>query len=265
MAKITLLLIDPQNDFCDPNGSLYVTGAEHDMTRISALIDRLGTKITEIKCTLDSHPVALHIGNASFWVKSNGSPVDPFTLITPDMVAKGEVRARALTTQSWARIYVDTLAANGRYPLVAWPDHCIIGTNGTAIYPVVHTSLKQWAIKKGRNVDFIAKGSNWKTEHYSGVKADVPDPDDPGTQIDPNLIQALISSDQVLIAGEASSHCVANTVTDIANAFNDDYLVKKFVFLKDASSPVPSFEGLADTFERDMAARGMQIINCGDF
>ena len=93
----------------------------------------------------------------------------------------------------------------------------------------------------------------------------MPDPEDPGTQIDPNLIQALMTSDQVLIAGEASSHCVANTVTDIANAFNDDSLVKKFTWLKDASSAVPGFENLADDFERAMVARGMQVVNCGDF
>jgi nicotinamidase-related amidase len=28
MNSIELLIIDPQYDFCDPNGSLYVPGAE---------------------------------------------------------------------------------------------------------------------------------------------------------------------------------------------------------------------------------------------
>ena len=29
--RIELLIIDPQNDFCDPSGALYVGGAENDM------------------------------------------------------------------------------------------------------------------------------------------------------------------------------------------------------------------------------------------
>jgi nicotinamidase-related amidase len=33
MVKSHLLVIDPQVDFCDPSGSLYVPGAEDDMGR----------------------------------------------------------------------------------------------------------------------------------------------------------------------------------------------------------------------------------------
>lgn len=32
--KIELLIIDPQNDFCDSNESLYVIGADKDMERL---------------------------------------------------------------------------------------------------------------------------------------------------------------------------------------------------------------------------------------
>lgn len=31
--KVHLLVIDPQKDFCNPNGSLFVTGADKDMDR----------------------------------------------------------------------------------------------------------------------------------------------------------------------------------------------------------------------------------------
>lgn len=39
MQKIHLLIIDPQNDFCSPDGSLYVHGAEQDMQRLADFID----------------------------------------------------------------------------------------------------------------------------------------------------------------------------------------------------------------------------------
>ena len=43
-AKIRLLIIDPQNDFCDgpSNGSLPVSGAYDDMTRLAGMIDGVG-------------------------------------------------------------------------------------------------------------------------------------------------------------------------------------------------------------------------------
>lgn len=49
-AKIRLLIIDPQNDFCDgpSNGSLPVAGAYDDMTRLagpSGVFCVVGTKV----------------------------------------------------------------------------------------------------------------------------------------------------------------------------------------------------------------------------
>lgn len=53
--KIELLIIDPQNDFCNPNGSLYVPGAERDMQNLSNMVRRLKGKLADIHVTLDSH------------------------------------------------------------------------------------------------------------------------------------------------------------------------------------------------------------------
>ena len=42
MSKnVHLLLIDPQNDFCDPKGTLYVPGAEKDTLRLVSLLDEI--------------------------------------------------------------------------------------------------------------------------------------------------------------------------------------------------------------------------------
>ena len=55
MQKLHLLLIDPQNDFCDPSGSLHVAGADRDMDRLALMIHRLAGKLSDIHVTLDSH------------------------------------------------------------------------------------------------------------------------------------------------------------------------------------------------------------------
>ena len=50
-----LLIIDPQFDFCDPTGALYVKGAEHDIARLATLINRAKDYIDDVRVTLDSH------------------------------------------------------------------------------------------------------------------------------------------------------------------------------------------------------------------
>jgi nicotinamidase-related amidase len=108
-----------------------------------------------------------------------------------------------------------------------------------------------------KQVDFILKGINPTTEHYSAVQAEVPDPDDPSTLPNTRLVNTLAAADLVIVAGEALSHCVANTVRDIANLFGPD-AIRKLVLLTDCVSSVPGFENLGADFVRDLKARGMQ-------
>lgn len=64
---IHLFCIDMQYDFCDPNGTLYVKGAEGDVDRAALFINKNRTKIEKITSTLDSH-YQLHIGNPLWFV-----------------------------------------------------------------------------------------------------------------------------------------------------------------------------------------------------
>jgi len=263
--NIHLLIIDPQVDFCDPNkGSLYVQGADQDMNRLADMIDRLGSSIADIHVTLDSHHYN-DIAHPNWWRDSAGNPPTPFTIITAKDVDDQVWTTTVPGLYKRSRDYVNALEANNRYPLCIWPPHCLIGTEGAAIFPRLMESLNNWAKNDFAQVDFVTKGSNVFPEHYSAIKADVPDPLDPTTQINTRLIDVLQTADIIAIAGEASSHCVANTVRDIADAFGDDSYVKKLVFLSDASSTVTGFESYSDAFIKEMTARGMQISNTADF
>ena len=51
--KTVLLVVDMQNDFCLPSGSLYVPGAEKDVERLSRLIKEKMTVIDKIILTAD--------------------------------------------------------------------------------------------------------------------------------------------------------------------------------------------------------------------
>ena len=55
IEKLELLIIDPQNDFCSPKGSLFVPGADKDSVRLSTMIDRLRKRMDDIHVTLCPH------------------------------------------------------------------------------------------------------------------------------------------------------------------------------------------------------------------
>jgi nicotinamidase-related amidase len=128
--------------------------------------------------------------------------------------------------------------------------------------------MYEWETRQGTTVNFIPKGSNPLTEHYGALRAEVPDPQDTSTQINTHLMRTLEGADIVAIAGEAGSHCLANTVRDIANEFGDATYTKKLVLLTDTTSPVPlpaPLDTLQDDFIKEMTARGMQTSTTTDF
>ncbi|MDQ2731731.1 MAG: isochorismatase family protein [Armatimonadota bacterium] len=265
MAKqVHLVIIDPQIDFCDSRGALYVQGAEEDIHRLSEMVRRIAPKLDDIHVTLDSHRL-LDVAHPIFWKDSNGAHPAPFTIITAAEVGSG--RWTPVLPGAFKRMlaYVRALETGGRYPLCIWPPHCLIGSPGHAVVPELHGALQAWEMQRLAMVDYVTKGSNPWTEHYSAVCADVPDPSDPGTQINTRFIGTLLEADTVVIAGEAGSHCLANTVRDIANNFGDDSYVKRLVLLQDATSPVPGFETFQDDFIKEMEWRGMQVTTTVDF
>lgn len=264
--KIDLLIIDPQMDFMDyPNrpGALAVPGAHADMQRLSSLVRSFGGSLNDIHVTLDSHH-AMDIAHPGWWVDANGANPAPFTIISLDDVKSGKWKASIPAFAARSLEYVQALADEGRYALCVWPEHCLIGSAGHAIHPELFAELTGWERRSKAVIDMVTKGSNPFTEHYSGLKAEVPDPEDASTQLNMGLIETLEKADMVLIAGEALSHCVANTVRDIANSF-DPSAISKLVLLEDCCSSVPGFEQLGVDFVAEMRAKGMRVAKSTDF
>jgi nicotinamidase/pyrazinamidase len=258
------LIIDPQEDFCNPKGSLFVPGADADMRRLAALVRRLGNKIEALHVTLDSHHT-VDIAHPIWWQDDAGNHPTPFTIITSEDINAGRWRAANPAARERSAQYVQHLATNGRYPLCIWPYHCLIGSAGHAVVPELEAALQEWESTVLAPVDFVTKGSNIWTEHYSALRADVPDPTDPTTLPNEKLLQALREADLVFVGGEAGSHCVANTVRDIVQAFGDSALLQKLVLLTDATSPVTGFESLQEAYLADMKAIGLQTATTVDF
>lgn len=272
--KMHLLIIDPQNSFCHPGdqstpkGELYVEGADQDMLRLAAFMDRVSPKIDDIHVTVDSHHL-FDVAHPIYWKDSDGNHPQPFTIITHADVKAGTWKASVLSEQAWALEYTEKLESQpNKFPLCIWPPHCLIGTPGHNIYQPVLEQLHKWESETpGAIVDVVTKGSNYKTEHYGGLMAEVPDPGDPSTQLNTapgSLIAVLQEVDIIVVAGEALSHCVATTLRQLIENFGVDN-AKKLVLLEDCMSAVTGFEQAGNDFIAYAQSKGVRFENSTTF
>lgn len=280
--EVHLVVIDPQNSFCKSvsqdkqqvlhDGELCVPGAWDDMERVAAMVRRLGKKLNHIHVTLDSHHQH-HIAHPCWYKNSqNGEGPSPFTVMrVENKEIIGELggtvtnyRTAHIGHQKWTLEYLEKLEANKRYPHVIWPPHCLIGTPGHNIVAPLMEALLEWERTVIHPVNKVTKGSSQFVEHFSAVQAEVPYDKDPSTQLNVDFLTVLNKADIVLVAGEALSHCVANTFRDIIKQFGDAW-AKKLVFLADASSSVPGFENLGTDFVNELVSKGMTKSSTVDF
>jgi len=264
-----LLLIDPQNDFCDlPDGwcpgslrpRLPVASAHDDMQRLAQWIRREGEQLDAITVTLDSHQ-RYDIAHPAFWQQGDGDDsgdVAPFTPITAAQVRAGVFRPRNAGALQRSLDYLDALEANSRYTLMVWPVHCEVGSWGHGIHADVLAACGDWQQQRQRAVYNVFKGLNPWTEHYSALQAEVPDPADPATLLNTGLLERLDRAGLLVVAGEASSHCVRSTVEHLVEHLPHP---ERIVLMHDAMSPVPGFESAHRDFLAAMQARGLRLAS----
>lgn len=277
MARnIQLLVIDPQNDFCDLPAtwrpvdaltgqpaapSLPVAGAHADLQRLAQFIRRQGARLDAITVTLDSHQ-RFDIAHPGFWQTGAGADVAPFTPITAAQVRAGEFAPRDSGGLPRTLQYLDALEAQGRYTLMVWPVHFEVGSWGHGVHADVLAACGAWQQQRQRAVRNVFKGANPWTEHYSAIEAEVPDAADESTALHTALLLQLGQADMLLIAGEASSHCVRATTEHLVQHLPRlvaGWQAGRIVLLTDGMSPVGGFEAQHQAFLDGMRAAGAQL------
>lgn len=250
-----LLLIDQQNDFCVESGVMTVDGALEDCKRTADFIIKNGKNIQSIYVTLDNHPY-YHISHPCYWKTADGSQPSPYTTITYNDYLQNLFQPVDENLKDHVFYYLQNLQAKGRYNLTLWPPHCLEGTFGACIEDEVWKALDYWQREQQfKNIAVIKKSYNANTEHYSVVQAEVPDISDDSTSINYNFINALKEEDHIFIAGEALSHCVANTINDLSTYIP----LSNMTLLTDCASTIKGFEKESEDFLQAMCARGMKI------
>jgi len=255
-----LLIIDPQNDFCDiPGAALPVSGSNADLQRLAAFMSHERERISDITVTLDSH-ASVGIERTTFWSTGGGEPVEPFTQITATDVRAGRFQPRDPARSAGVLSYLDALERGGRYHLIAWPVHCVLGTWGHNVHSGVAAELASWELETQRSATRALKGLNPMTEQYSAVQAEVPDARDPSTQTNQALIECVRpNGGLLLVAGEAASHCVAATVQHLFAALSAEQR-RRVIILRDCMSAVAGFESQAAHLFEQAQAQGARVM-----
>lgn len=292
-TNIHLLVIDAQKDFCFPSGTLYVggrsgKGAMEDNQRTAEFVYSNLDIITNITTTLDTH-FAFQIFFPSFWVDSNGAPLAAYSTITTEEVKNGSVRPNPAVA-SWlcggnypwllkqAEFYCAELERLGKYQLYLWPPHCILGSDGHALAGVIHEAQMFHSFTRGMQSWAEVKGGHPLTENYSVLRPEVLKRFDgqPLAQKNTKFIETLITSDIVIIAGQAASHCVKSSIDDLLSEIlaKDPKLAHKVYIMTDCMSAVAIPDGkggfIADftpqaeeAFKR-FADAGMHLVKSTD-
>ena len=281
--RLCLVLIDVQNTFCIPGFELFVggrsgTGAVDDNKRLCQFMYRNLARLTQIKATMDTH-YAMQIFHPVFLVDKDGNHPDPYTLVRREDLQEGRwifnpavgkmLGISAEYGQRHLEHYVKELEDRQKFDLTTWPYHAMLGGIGHALVSSVEEAIFFHSLARYSQPEFEIKGRNPLTEHYSAVGPEVVEGPD-GKKLaekSKEFLQMVIDFDAVIICGQAKSHCVAWTVSDLLadiRAYNAS-LARKVYLLEDCSSPVvvPGAVDYTDEAEAEyqrFAQAGMHLV-----
>jgi len=257
-----MLIIDPQVDFME-GGSLPVDGATDDMKRLANFIDN--NELNQIYVTLDSHQ-PMQIFHSRFWVDESGKHPQEFTIISADDVTTG--KWIPINDKEDVICYLLNLQVNDKEPLTIWPDHCIIGSPGHNIQEDLRIALYNWSYINNKPIQYVPKGTCTHREHYGAFMAELELWGDPTTYLNSDLINRLLCTDRLIIAGEASSHCVKVTVEQLVKYAGN---IPEVILLSDCMSPVaaipggPNYPQIAETFLRNPIHKSIKVVKSTSF
>lgn len=129
MEGVALLIIDVQNDFCPPNGSLAVRGGTEIIPHINHL--RQSTKFPTVVLTQDWHP-SNHISFAS---NNPGS-----SLFTLHSLPSGDLQ-------------------------IMWPNHCVQNSTGAEFHSDLLRIPEDIVVQKGTNYMVDSYSGFFDNEH----------------------------------------------------------------------------------------------------
>ena len=236
-----LLCIDVQKDFIE-GGALAVPGSIGDVERITHFIYNNMSSISKIMCSLDTH-IAQQIFHPCWWINEAGEHPAPYTIITYDDVVANNWRPVIGETRDSLQ-YLKELekVGAGKKQLCIWPYHCINGTDGFTLENEFAKMVYFHSVARKSVNPMINKGTDPYSEMYGIIKPEFSKKNILNTPV----LTAIEKYDEIFVVGEAASHCLMESVKQIAEHFaNRPDVTQKITVLEDCTSPITGYE--ADT------------------
>lgn len=233
--RILFLAIDVQQDFME-GGALGVPGSGGDVERMTRFLYENMERISNIAVSLDTH-TPHQIFHPCWWIDENGNHPTPNTPISLDDLDRG--RYRALINPAASRDYIRHLEQDGKKTLVIWPYHCLQGTTGAALENQFANMVYFHSVARKAVTQRMVKGTDPLSEMYGIYRPEY----DMNHYINLEALNKLERYDRILIAGEAKSHCVLESIGQILKHYGKRPEITRKVFvLEDCMSSIPGFE-----------------------
>ncbi len=257
-TKNTILIIDPQFDFCNPEGTLFVDGSEDDMARLSLWIYNNKEYLDHIIVTVDDHPLN-HIAHPNFWKNEFGEHPQAYKQITASDLRLGHWIP--LNNYDISLKYLEELESQNEFRHTIWPEHCISGSRGAAIDSTLMNSIIDWC-RLGKTHQILSKGMFPYSEPFGIFINQVVFQEVPETHLKTDLINQLNEYENIYLAGEARTHCVATSLKQLI--IYKPEILSKIIVLEDCMSNVPGLGHLADSIFQTAASLGVKFSKIKD-
>ena len=246
--RVLFLGIDVQQDFMD-HGALGVAGAQKDVERMTRFIYDNIEKISNIAVSMDTH-TPHQIFHPCWWIDENGEHPAPYTVITLKDLDEG--KWRAVINPQASREYVKHLEQDAKKALCIWTYHCMQGTTGAALENQFANMIYFHSVARKAVVQRLVKGQDPMSEMYGIIR---PEYDTKG-YMNLEFLNKLERFDKVLIAGEAKSHCVLESIKQILEYYETrPEVTEKVYVLEDCMSSISGYEDMANQMFEDFRKR----------
>lgn len=242
--KTLLLIIDPQNDFTNPEGSLYVKGAEKAVSNICKFI--YTQKPDDILISQDTHQ-KFNIGFPLFWDRE----LKPFDKIKISDILENKIKPVKLR-DDWEEDFKKQFKGKESETITIWPYHCLEGSWGWCFPDSLVSALNDWGLYNPghKQYEVYQKGYIPEIESYSILSdcrfsAEFPD---------------LLDNDydKIYVAGFCKDICVAESLKDLRQY---KHFKDKFVFLDNCMSTLDSESTNLKIYEKMISDFGAKIEN----
>ena len=158
--------------------------------------------------------------------------------------------------------YVEHLEKDGKKTLCVWSYHCLQGTSGAAFENQFANMIYFHSVAKKAVTQRLVKGQDPLSEMYGIIKPEY----DTKNYINIDFLNKLENYDKIIIAGEAKSHCVLESIKQILEHYaNRPEITQKIYILEDCMSSIPGFEDVTEqTFDDFKKTYHVNIVKSTD-